>query len=130
MEKRTRVKFDIHVWQVNLLDVFRPISEVVDAFPNENFQLRHSSVQAVRLLNSKELCVVPENFPLVAQNIYFFNLLPIIRVEDVDALVDIFLKYGDIEFQVEYSVLVQEVIEFLVHTFHDMVSDFIGPIWL
>lgn len=130
MEKRTRVKFDIHVWQVNLLDVFRPISEVINALPNKNFQLRHSSVQAVRLLNSKELCVVPENLPLVAQNIYFFNLLPIICVEDVDALVDIFLKNGDIELQVEYSVLIQEVIEFLVHAFHDMVSDFIGPIWL
>ena len=81
--------------------------------------------QTTSFLYTQELGSIPEDFPLISSSHELINLLVICINLRYNILIDILLQDGNIMLQVNYLILVQEVVHVLIHTLDDMVTNFI-----
>lgn len=80
-------------------------------------------------LDPQEYLVVMEQLSLVVEIIDAFELLIIGCNRWLQALIDVFLSYWHIIFHIGDVMLVDEIVEFVIHSFDNMVAHKIRVIW-
>ena len=75
---------------------------------------------------SQKFLIIFINFPLIKQIVDISQLLCIGNTSWLQYLVNISLTDGNIEFQISYMMLIDVVIEFIIHALNYMVSNLIS----